>query len=82
MVLAKLFIIENLKKEHNVYALDGAAIALELGNSKVLNSVILGFGASHIGFDKEDWLAVIENTVPQKTVDINKAAFERGYSNK
>ena len=75
-------ILENLKMEHNVVSLDGAAIALELGNSKVLNSVILGFGASHIGFDKEAWLSVIEKTVPEKTIDINKAAFERGYSNK
>jgi indolepyruvate ferredoxin oxidoreductase beta subunit len=75
-------IIENLKKEHKVYAFDGGAVALELGNSKVLNSVILGFGASAIGFEKEDWLSVIENTVPPKTIDINKAAFERGYETK
>jgi indolepyruvate ferredoxin oxidoreductase beta subunit len=75
-------IIEDLKKEHNVYSLDAQKIALELGNSKVLNSVILGFGASAIGFEKEDWLSVIENTVPPKTIDINKAAFERGYETK
>ncbi len=73
-------ILDGLSREHKVYSLDAGKIALELGNSKVLNSVILGFGASHIGFDKESWLSVIENTVPQKTIDINKAAFERGYS--
>ena len=75
-------IIEELSLEHKVYSMDAAAISLELGNSKVLNSVILGFGASSIGFAKEDWLKVIENTVPPKTVDINKAAFERGFNAK
>ena len=72
-------IIEDLKKEHNVYSLDAQKIALELGNSKVLNSVVLGYAAGHIGFDKEKWLDVISSTVPQKTVDINKKAFMRGY---
>jgi indolepyruvate ferredoxin oxidoreductase beta subunit len=72
-------IIEDLKKEHNVYSLDAQKIALELGNSKVLNSVVLGYAAGHIGFDKEKWLDVISSTVPQKTADINKKAFMRGY---
>ena len=72
-------IIEDLKKEHKVYALDAQKIALELGNSKVLNSVVLGYAAKHIGFDKEKWLDVVCSTVPQKTVDINKKAFIRGY---
>ncbi len=73
-------IIEELQSEHKVYSLDAGKIALELGNSKVLNSVILGFGAAHIGFDKEAWLSVIESTVPPKTIDINKIAFEHGFT--
>lgn len=72
-------ILEGLKKEHAVYAIDGQKIALELGNSKVLNSVVLGYAASHIGFDKEAWLDTVANTVPAKTIEINKAAFLRGY---
>ena len=72
-------ILETLKKDHPVYAIDGQAIALELGNSKVLNSVVLGYAASAIGFDKETWLDVIASTVPAKTVEINKKAFVLGY---
>ena len=72
-------IIETLKKEHNVYALDGQKIALELGNSKVLNSVILGYAAAFIGFDKETWLNTVSSTVPQKTIEINQKAFAFGY---
>jgi indolepyruvate ferredoxin oxidoreductase beta subunit len=74
-------IIENLKAEHKVYAIDGLKIAKELGNSKVLNSVVLGLSAKHIGFTEEEWIAVIEKTVPPKTIEINKLAFKRGYEN-
>ena len=73
-------IIENLKKEHKLFTIDGKKIASDLGNTKVLNSVVLGLSAKHIGFDKEEWLNVIENTVPSKTIDINKQAFLAGYN--
>ena len=72
-------ILENLKQNHKVYSIDGQSIALLLGNSKVLNSVVLGFAAKFVGFDKELWLDVVSSTVPQKTVDINKKAFLEGY---
>ena len=72
-------ILENLARKHELYSIDAKKIAVELGNSKVLNSVVLGFAAKHIGFDKDVWLKTVESTVPQKTVDINKAAFLSGY---
>ena len=75
-------IIESLKEKHKVYALDGQKIALELGNSKVLNSVILGYAAEFIGFDADVWLNTVASTVPAKTIEINKAAFMRGYNEK
>ena len=73
-------IIENLSKSHDVSSIDGQKMAIELGNSKVLNSVVLGFASKAIGFDKEEWLKVIESTVPPKTIEINKKAFECGYN--
>ena len=73
-------IIENLEKSHTVYSINGGVVAKNLGNSKVLNSVVLGLAAKHIGFDKEIWLEVLAATVPQKTVEINLAAFKAGYS--
>ncbi len=75
-------IIETLKAEHPVYAIDGGTIAKELGNSKVLNSVVLGLAAKHIGFSKEQWLEVVKNTVPPVTVEINQKAFLAGYEHK
>ena len=73
-------IIENLKNEHKIYAIDGLSVAKELGNSKVLNSVVLGFSAKHIGFTQTQWLDMVEKTVPQKTIEINKKAFLAGYN--
>ncbi len=73
-------IIENLKATYNTYSINGMEIAKELGNSKVLNSVILGFAAKHIGFDKDLWLKIIAQTVPPKTVELNEAAFLKGYN--
>jgi indolepyruvate ferredoxin oxidoreductase beta subunit len=72
-------ILETLKKEHTVYSIDGVEIAKQLGNSKVLNSVVLGVAAKFIGFTKQQWIDVIEKTVPQKTIDINVKAFVNGY---
>lgn len=72
-------IIENLKKSHTVYDIDGQSIALSLGNSKVLNSVVLGYAARFVGFDKELWIDIVAATVPPKTVEINKKAFLAGY---
>ncbi len=72
-------IIEELSKIHTVYSIDGGKIANELGNSKVLNSVVLGLAAKYIGFTKQEWISVIEKTVPAKTIEINEKAFLLGY---
>lgn len=72
-------ILEGLAKDHTLRSVDGKKIAIELGNSKVLNSVVLGFAAKDIGFDEGVWLKTIEETVPQKTIGINKEAFLLGY---
>lgn len=72
-------IIENLSKEHTVYSINAMDEALKLGNSKVFNIIVLGMAAKHMDFSKEDWLKVIENTVPPKTIEINQKAFLVGY---
>ncbi len=73
-------IIETLKREHNVVAVDAMDEARKLGNTKVFNTVIVGVAAKRMDFEKTQWLEVIEATVPPKTVEINKAAFEAGYA--
>ena len=41
--------------------------------------IVLGIAAQHMDFPKELWYEVIEKTVPPKTIEINKKAFEVGY---
>ena len=72
-------IIENLSKEYSVYKVNAMEEALKLGNSKVFNIIVLGVAAKNMDFSKEAWLEVIENTVPPKTVEINKKAFLLGF---
>ena len=73
-------IIEGLEKKYKVLKVDAMAEALKLGNARTFNIIVLGMAAKHMDFKKEDWLEVIENTVPPKTIDINKQAFEAGYA--
>ena len=75
-------IIENLSKTYYVYSIDASAEALKLGNPRVFNNIILGLAAQHMDFAKEDWLKVIENTVPPKTIEINQKAFLVGLEYK
>ena len=72
-------IIEDLSKKYKVIALDAMEEAGKLGNTRVFNTIIVGVAAKHMDFAKEDWLKVIEKTVPPKTVDINQKAFEAGF---
>ena len=75
-------IIENLSKTYKVYSIDASAEAIKLGNARVFNNIILGLAAQHMDFAKEDWLKVIENTVPPKTIEINQKAFLVGLEYK
>ncbi len=72
-------IIENLEKEHKVYTVNATEESKKLGNPRVFNLIVLGVAAQHMDFTKEQWYQVIENTVPPKTIEINKKAFDIGY---
>ena len=72
-------VIEKLNESQLVYTVDAKEEAKKLGNSRVFNVIVLGIAAQHMDFSKEDWLTVISETVPEKTININKQAFELGY---
>ena len=73
-------ILETLKNDYLVYAIDGQKIAKEIGNSKVLNSVVLGYATKHLGLDKQTVIEILRKTVPPKTVELNDKAFIEGYN--
>ncbi len=72
-------IVDELRKSHTVYSVNANEEAIKLGNSRVFNLIILGLAAKHLDFKVEDWLSVIEETVPPKTIELNKKAFLLGY---
>ena len=72
-------IIEQLQKKHKVYTVNATEEAKKIGNARVFNLVVLGVAAQHMDFTKEQWYEVIENTVPPKTIAVNKQAFDVGY---
>ncbi|HHI81950.1 MAG TPA: pyruvate ferredoxin oxidoreductase, partial [Rhizobiales bacterium] len=69
---------EILGKVAQGYALDASGMALELGNERAANTVLLGILSTAFEFDEESWLAVIEKFVPPKSVEINRKAFVAG----
>ena len=72
-------IIETLGEEHKVYTVNATEEAKKIGNPRVFNLIVLGVAAQHMDFTKEQWYEVIEKTVPPKTIEINKKAFDVGY---
>lgn len=73
-------ILEKIKASGvNPVEVDALALAEEAGSAKSVNVVLLGIAAKHIGLDKQLWLDAVKSTVPPKTVDMNVAAFEKGY---
>lgn len=73
-------ILEKLGEDYKVYAVNATEEAKRLGNPRVFNLIVLGVAAQHMDFTKEEWYEVIERTVPPKTIEINKKAFEVGYN--
>lgn len=72
-------ILDKLSENYTVYQVDAMGEAKKLGNSRIFNTIVLGIAAQHMDFTKEQWYDVIEKTVPKKTVDINRKAFDTGY---
>ena len=72
-------VLDTLRAARKTVVVEATRTALEMGAPKAFNVVVLGAAARYIGFDREAWLEVLEKTVPPKTVEINRKAFEAGY---
>lgn len=59
---------------------DATSNALDLGNVRAANSVILGSVAGFVGIDTVHWEEAIANLVPKGTEEINLAAFHVGMT--
>jgi len=71
-------IAELKTKVKRVIPPDADKIALELGNPRLVNTLLLGVISAELGFDKSIWDDAIKKRVKPKFVDINLKAFARG----
>ncbi len=62
----------------SVTVIPASSIAEELGSIKAQNICLLGALVKKLDL-KADWDALISENVPAKTVELNLAAFRRGY---
>lgn len=61
-----------------VILIDADKIALEMGNARLVNIILLGAIASRIGFEFSIWEKAIRARVKASFVDLNIQAFNRG----
>ncbi|WP_292299887.1 indolepyruvate oxidoreductase subunit beta [Megasphaera sp.] len=73
-------IIAELKKHVPVRDLDATKIAIDLGNPKSANVVLLGALIEALGLHDIDWKSIIAKTVKPAFVDINLKAFDAGMA--
>jgi indolepyruvate ferredoxin oxidoreductase, beta subunit len=62
----------------NTKVVNGLDLALEAGNPKTVNTVLLGALSNMLDFDKELWLKALKKMIPERLLDINLKAFELG----
>lgn len=71
---------KKLEEKINLQAVDALSLAEKAGNIKAVNVVLIGLLAKSMDVDKQTWLDVIRETVPEKFLDVNLKAFEMGYT--
>lgn len=75
-------IVEKLSQRTSVISLDAMKLALEAGNPKAVNMVLMGVLASRMDLPEETWQAALEKQVPPKFLELNRRAFALGRAQK
>lgn len=73
-------ILEELKKHAYTKVIDAAKHAEDLGNSKVMNVILLGTIIKLMGLEKINWDKIIRDNVKLKFMELNLKALEVGMS--
>ena len=74
-------ILDEMKdKGIHVDAIDALSLAQQAGSAKACNIVLMGRLAKYFDMPKEKWIAAIEKSVKPQFAEMNKKAFELGYS--
>ncbi len=57
---------------------NGLELALEVGNAKIVNTVLLGALSNILDLDREIWLEALRKMLPERLLAINLQAFDLG----
>ncbi|WP_313343785.1 indolepyruvate oxidoreductase subunit beta [Sedimentibacter sp.] len=71
-------VIETIKEKVNTKVINAAEIAEKLGNTKVMNVVLLGALIKSMNLTDIDWESIIKELVKDKFVEINIKALNVG----
>jgi indolepyruvate ferredoxin oxidoreductase beta subunit len=71
-------IIGELKKLADVTVMNASKLAVDLGNEKVTNVILLGAIIKAMGLDHIDWDKIIQDNVKEKFVKLNQIAIRKG----
>ncbi len=72
---------KNLKDDNRVMYIDAQKEAIELGNIKTVNVILIGLLAKQMNIaTKEQWIEILKKTVKPKFVELNIKAFDIGYN--
>ncbi len=71
--------IEEIRaKTGDVIAVDADKMARDLGNIRLVNTILLAVASPYMGFEKTVWEEAIRKLVKPRFVEINLTAFARG----
>ncbi len=72
-------IIAELKKScPATTVVDGLDLALEVGNAKTVNTVLLGALSNILALEHDIWLEALRKMIPERLLEINLQAFALG----
>jgi len=66
------------KRIKNVKVVDAVSMAEKLGNSRLVNTVLLGVLSVSLDIEEKFWKKVVRDRVPKGTEDLNVKAFREG----
>ena len=73
-------LLSKLGEHAEVTAVDALSLARKAGTAKAVNVVLIGLLAKTTDIPRESWEQALAETVPPKFLEINKKAFQLGYT--
>lgn len=73
-------VVGKLQEKVPTSVVPATKLALEMGNAKVMNIILLGTIVKSMGLQEIDWETIIKDNVPAKMAELNIQAMKLGMS--